>query len=56
MRSNLKAELKGAIRNAFISLKDKKILKPFKAQGFGAMTDAHYDVIRDLSKTLKLTK
>ena len=56
MRSDLKAELKDAIRNAFTSLKDKKILKPFKAQGFGAMTDAHYDVIRDLSKKLKLTK
>ena len=48
-------ELKRAIRNAFTSLKDKKVLKPFKAQGFGAMTD-HYDVIRDLSKSLNLTK
>ena len=56
MRSDLKPELKGAIRNAFTSLKDKKVLKPFKAQGFGAMTDAHYDVIRDLSKSLNLTK
>ena len=56
MRSDLKPELKDAIRNAFISLKDKKVLKPFKAQGFGAMTDAHYDVIRDLSKKLNLTK
>lgn len=56
MRSDLKPELKDAIRKAFTSLKDKKVLKPFKAQGFGAMTDAHYDVIRDLSKKLKLTK
>ena len=56
MRSDLKPELKDAIRNAFTSLKDKKVLKPFKAQGFGAMTDAHYDVIRDLSKKLNLTK
>jgi len=56
MRSDLKPELKDAIRDAFISLKDKKVLKPFKAQGFGAMTDAHYDVIRDLSKKLNLTK
>jgi phosphonate transport system substrate-binding protein len=56
MRSNLKPELKDAIRNAFTSLKDKKILKPFKAEGFGEMTDADYDVIRDLSKKLNLTK
>ena len=56
MRSNLKSELKVAIRNAFISLKEKKILKPFKAEGFGAVTDKHYDVIRDLSKALNLTK
>ena len=56
MRSDLKPELKRAIRNAFTSLKDKKVLKPFKAQGFGAMTDAQYDVIRDLSKSLNLTK
>jgi len=56
MRSDLKPELKDAIQNAFTSLKDKKVLKPFKAQGFGAMTDAHYDVIRDLSKKLNLTK
>ena len=56
MRSNLKPELKDAIRNAFTSLKDKKILKPFKAEGFGEMTDADYVVIRDLSKKLNLTK
>jgi len=56
MRSDLKPELKDAIRTAFTGLKDKKVLKPFKAEGFGAMTDAHYDVIRDLSKSLNLTK
>jgi phosphonate transport system substrate-binding protein len=56
MRSDLKPELKDAIQNAFTSLKDKKVLKPFKAHGFGAMTDVHYDVIRDLSKKLNLTK
>ena len=56
MRSNLKPELKDAIRKAFTSLKDKKVLKPFKAEGFGEMTDADYDVIRDLSKKLNLTK
>jgi hypothetical protein len=28
----------------------------FKAQGFGQMTDADYDVIRDLAVALKLQK
>ena len=56
MRSDLSSGLKAAIRNAFTSLKDKKVLKPFKAEGFGAVTDKHYDVIRDLSKALNLTK
>jgi phosphonate transport system substrate-binding protein len=48
--------LKDAIRKAFTSLKDKNILKSFKAQGFGTVTDADYDVIRNLSKKLNLTK
>ena len=56
MRSNLNSELKVKIRDAFVNLKDTKVLKPFKAQGFGAMTDQHYDVIRALSKALNLTK
>ena len=56
MRSDLNSELKAKIRDAFVNLKDKKVLKPFKAQGFGAMTDQHYDVIRALSKALNLTK
>ena len=56
MRSDLNSELKAKIRDAFVNLKDKKVLTPFKAQGFGAMTDQHYDVIRALSKTLNLTK
>lgn len=56
MRSDLKDGLKADIRKAFTSLKDKKILKPFKAEGFGAMTDKDYDVIRDLAKALDLAK
>ena len=56
MRSDLNSDLKAKIRDAFVNLKDKKVLKPFKAQGFGAMTDQHYDVIRALSKALNLTK
>jgi phosphonate transport system substrate-binding protein len=54
MRSDLKPELKEKIRNAFLNLKDKEVLKAFKAEGFGPMTDQDYDVIRDLARILNL--
>jgi phosphonate transport system substrate-binding protein len=54
MRSNLKPELKEKIRSAFLNLKDPAVLKPFKAEGFGVITDAHYDVVRDLGHLLKI--
>ncbi len=54
MRQDLDEGLKKKIRTAFTGLNDKKVLKPFKAEGFGAMTDADYNVVRDLAKSLKL--
>jgi phosphonate transport system substrate-binding protein len=54
MRSDLKADLKEKIRKAFLDLKDKEVLKTFKADGFGPMSDRDYDVIRDLVQVLKL--
>ena len=54
MRSNLKPELKERIRHAFLSLKDADVLRPFKAEGFGPITDRDYDVVRDLGKLLNL--
>lgn len=54
MRSNLKPELKQKIRNVFINIDDPVILKSFKADGFGPVTDADYDVVRDLGKLLNL--
>ncbi|MHB8771538.1 MAG: phosphate/phosphite/phosphonate ABC transporter substrate-binding protein [Syntrophales bacterium] len=54
MRSDLKPELKERVRNAFLGLKEKEVLKAFKAEGFGAMTDRDYDVIRDLARILNL--
>jgi phosphonate transport system substrate-binding protein len=54
MRSDLKPELKEKIRAAFLNLKDKEVLKPFRAEGFGPITDKDYDVIRDLAKLLNL--
>ncbi|WP_312944590.1 phosphate/phosphite/phosphonate ABC transporter substrate-binding protein [Stutzerimonas kunmingensis] len=54
MRSNLTPALKESVRGAFISLKDPEVLKNFKAEGFVAITDADYDVIREMGKLLKL--
>lgn len=54
MRKDLTPALKEKIRSAFLNATDKKVLKPFKAEGFGAMTDKDYDVIRDLAKSLNL--
>lgn len=54
MRSNLKPELKEKIRAAFVNLKDPEVLKPFKADGFGPVTDKDYDVVRELGSLLKL--
>jgi phosphonate transport system substrate-binding protein len=54
MRSDLKPELKERIRKAFLSLKDPEVLRPFKAEGFGPITDRDYDVVRDLGKLLNL--
>jgi phosphonate transport system substrate-binding protein len=54
MRSDLNPDLKGKIRNAFLTLKDLAVLKNFKAEGFAPVTDKDYDVIRDLAKALNL--
>jgi phosphonate transport system substrate-binding protein len=54
MRSNLKPGLKEKIRTAFLNLKDEAVLKPFKAQGFDAIADKDYDVVRNLGHLLKI--
>jgi phosphonate transport system substrate-binding protein len=54
MRSDLSQELKDKIRAAFLAIKDKDILKTFKAEGFAEITDKDYDVVRDLAKVLNL--
>jgi phosphonate transport system substrate-binding protein len=54
LRSNLKPELKDKIRNAFLNLKDPAVLKAFKADGFDAITDRQYDVVRNLGHLLKI--
>ena len=56
MQSYLKPALKENIRKAFLELRDPKIMKHFKAEGFGAVTDADYDIIRETAKLLGLFK
>ena len=57
MRTDLTPSLKAAIRKSFFSLKKgtkvgDSVLKPFKADGFGKITDADYDIIRDIRKNV----
>jgi phosphonate transport system substrate-binding protein len=54
MRSDLNPELKEKIRQAFLQIKDKEILKAFKADGFAAVSDKDYDVVRELSRVLNV--
>jgi phosphonate transport system substrate-binding protein len=54
MQSNLKPELKQAIRDAFLTLDDKQVLKPFKADGFGPIQDEDYKPVRELIDLLGL--
>ena len=58
MRTDMPAELQQAIRDAFLGLKKgteagDKVLKPFKADGFAAIEDTDYDIIRDIRKNVK---
>ncbi|MGH1405735.1 MAG: phosphate/phosphite/phosphonate ABC transporter substrate-binding protein [Rhodomicrobiaceae bacterium] len=58
MRTDLTKELKKGIKNAFYSLKKgtedgDKVLKPFKADGFAAIKDEDYDIIRDIRKKVQ---
>ena len=57
MRTDLTAGVQDAIKNAFYDLKKgtpdgNAVLKPFKADGFAAITDADYDIIRDIRKNV----
>lgn len=54
MRSNLSPELKASVRDAFLNIDDEEILSNLKAEGFAAITDADYDVIRKMGSLLNL--
>lgn len=58
MRTDMTQELQDSIRNAFLDLEPgtevgDAVLGPFKADGFAAITDADYDIIRDIRSNLQ---
>lgn len=58
MRTDLTGALQKSVKAAFLSLKKgssegKTILKPFKADGFAAIEDADYDIIRAIRKNVQ---
>ena len=54
LQGDLKPELKQAIRDAFLTMKDQEVLKSFRVQAFAATDDHAYDVLRDTAAVLKL--
>jgi phosphonate transport system substrate-binding protein len=54
MRGDLSPELKKKIRECFLTLTDKTVLKAFKAEGFGTIQDSDYKPVRDLIALLNL--
>lgn len=54
MQGNLSPALKQAIRNAFLNMKDKEVLRAFRVEAFAATDDKAYDVLRETATILKL--
>jgi phosphonate transport system substrate-binding protein len=54
MQGKLDPVLKEQIRKAFLEMKDKEVLKSFRAEGFAATDDKAYDVLRETAKILEL--
>jgi len=58
LRTDMVETLEEGIKNAFLSLEagteaGDAVLTPFKADGFVAITDADYDIIREIRKSLQ---
>ena len=54
MQADLNPALKAAIRDAFLGMKDKEVLKSFRIEAFAPTNDAAYDVLRETASVLKL--
>lgn len=58
LRTDMVEELEAGIKDAFLSLEPgteagDAVLTPFKADGFAPITDADYDIIRDIRKNVQ---
>ncbi|MBU6270806.1 MAG: phosphate/phosphite/phosphonate ABC transporter substrate-binding protein [Betaproteobacteria bacterium] len=54
MQGNLAPQLKQAIRDAFLGMRDKDVLKAFRVESFAATTDKAYDILRETAQVLKM--
>lgn len=54
MQGNLAPALKQQIRDAFLKMNDKEVLKAFRVEGFVATDDRAYDILRDTARILGL--
>ncbi len=54
LQGRLAPDLKRAIRDAFLNLTDKEVLRSFRVEGFAPTDDRAYDVLRDTARILKL--
>jgi phosphonate transport system substrate-binding protein len=54
MRNSLDEALQERIKQAFYALDDAEILAQLKAEGIAPITDADYDVVRNLKQSLDL--
>jgi phosphonate transport system substrate-binding protein len=54
MQGELAPSLKGAIRRAFLELKDPELLRNFRVERFAPTDDRAYDVIRETARILNI--
>lgn len=54
MQGNLAPQLKQSIRDAFLNMRDKDVLKAFRVEGFVAASDKSYDILRETAQILKM--
>lgn len=54
IRSDLPEDFKAKVRAAFLELSDPAVLEPLDAAGYAPVTDADYDVVRELGTILDL--
>lgn len=54
MQGTLAPQLRQAIREAFLGMRDKDVLKSFRVAGFAPTTDKAYDVLRETAQILKM--